>query len=106
MELEENAILLEEYASQMEELAEQRAQQLKNSERLAAIGQTAGMVGHDTRNPLQAITGDMYLIKQELESMPEGENKQAVFESIDAVNENLTYIDKIVSDLQDYTRPL
>ena len=106
IKLEENAILLEEYASQMEELAEQRAQQLKNSERLAAIGQTAGMVGHDIRNPLQAITGDMYLIKQELESMPEGENKQAVFESIDAVNENLTYIDKIVSDLQDYTRPL
>ena len=64
------------------------------------------MVGHDIRNPLQAITGDMYLIKEELKTMPEGENKQAVFESIDAVNENLTYIDKIVSDLQDYTRPL
>lgn len=106
VKLEENAVLLEEYASQMEELAEQRAQQLKNSERLAAIGQTAGMVGHDIRNPLQAITGDMYLIKEELKTMPEGENKQAVFESIDAVNENLTYIDKIVSDLQDYTRPL
>ncbi len=67
IKLEENAILLEEYASQMEELAEQRAQQLKNSERMAAIGQTAGMVGHDIRNPLQAITGDMYLIKQELD---------------------------------------
>ena len=106
IKLEENAILLEEYASQMEELAEQRAQQLKNSERLAAIGQTAGMVGHDIRNPLQAITGDIYLIKQELDTMPEGENKQAVFESIDAINENLTYIDKIISDLQDYTRPL
>ena len=90
----------------MEELAEQRAQQLKNAERLAAIGQTAGMVGHDIRNPLQAITGDMYLIKEELKAMSEGESKQAVFESIDAVNENLTYIDKIVSDLQDYTRPI
>ncbi len=106
VKLEENAVLLEEYASQMEELAEQRAQQLKNSERLAAIGQTAGMVGHDIRNPLQAITGDMYLITEELKTMPEGESKQEVFESIDAVNENLAYIDKIVSDLQDYTRPL
>ena len=106
VKLEENAILLEEYASQMDELAEQRAQQLKSSERLAAIGQTAGMVGHEIRNPLQAITGDMYLIKEELETMPEGENKREVFESIDAINENLTYIDKIVSDLQDYTRPL
>ncbi len=52
----------------MEELAEQRAQQLKKSERLAAIGQTAGMIGHDIRNPLQAITGDMYLIKDELKT--------------------------------------
>ena len=106
VKLEENAVMLEEYASQMEELAEQRAQQLKNSERLAAIGQTAGMVGHDIRNPLQAITGDMYLIREELKTMPEGECKQAVYECIDAVNENITYIDKIVSDLQDYTRPL
>ena len=106
VKLEENAVLLKEYASQMEELAEQRAQQLKNSERMAAIGQTAGMVGHDIRNPLQAITSDMYLITEELKSMPEGESKKSVFESIDSVNENLNYINKIVSDLQDYTRPL
>lgn len=106
VKLEENAVLLEEYASQMEELAEQRAQQLKNAERMAAIGQTAGMVGHDIRNPLQAITSDMYLITEELKSMPEGESKQSVFESIDSVSENLTYINKIVSDLQDYNRPL
>ena len=33
----------------------------KNTERLAAIGATAGMVGHDIRNPLQTITGELYL---------------------------------------------
>ncbi len=104
--LEENAVMLEEYASQMEELAEQRAQQLKDSERLAGIGQTAGMVGHDIRNPLQAITGDMYLITEETKLMPAGESKNAILESIDSINENLMYINKIVSDLQDYTRPL
>jgi PAS domain S-box-containing protein len=104
--LEENAVMLEEYASQMEELAEQRAQQLQTAERLAAIGQTAGMVGHDIRNPLQAITGDMYLIGEEIAGMPEGDSKQAIVESIESVNRNLVYINKIVSDLQDYTRPL
>jgi signal transduction histidine kinase len=104
--LEENATMLEEYASQMEELASQRAQQLQNAERLAAIGATAGMVGHDIRNPLQAITGDMYLIAQEVEEMPDGESKQSIVESLDSVNRNLVYINKIVSDLQDYTRPL
>ncbi len=104
--LEENAVMLEEYASQMEELAEQRAQQLQNAERLAAIGQTAGMVGHDIRNPLQAITSDMYIISEEAKDMEDGENKEAIMESIDSVNQNLGYINKIVSDLQDYTRPL
>ena len=34
---------------------------LEKSLRLAAIGETAGMVGHDIRNPLQAITSDLYL---------------------------------------------
>jgi len=48
----------------LERLVEERTKQLKDSERLAAIGATAGMVGHDIRNPLQAITGDLYLAKQ------------------------------------------
>ena len=34
----------------------QLEQQLRENERMAAIGATAGMVGHDIRNPLQAIT--------------------------------------------------
>ena len=106
VKLEENAVMLEEYASQMEELAEQRAQQLKDSERMAAIGQTAGMVGHDIRNPLQAITSDMYIIAEEAKTMKDDDSKQAILESIDSVNENINYINKIVSDLQDYTRPL
>ena len=38
----------------------------KDSERLIAIGQTAGMVGHDIRNPLQAITGDLYLLNDDI----------------------------------------
>ena len=63
--LEENACLLEEYANQMEELANERAKQLNQAERLATIGQTAGMVGHDIRNPLQAIAGELYLAKDE-----------------------------------------
>ncbi len=49
--LEESAVRVEEYANQMEDLAEKRAAQLKDAERLAAIGATAGMVGHDIRNP-------------------------------------------------------
>jgi len=104
--LEENAIQLEEYSSQMEELAEQRANQLKDAERLAAISATAGMVGHDIRNPLQAITSDVFLAKAELASTPESEEKKNALESMQEIEKNIDYINKIVQDLQDYARPL
>ena len=80
--------------------------QLQDQERLAAIGATAGMVGHDIRNPLQAITGDVYLAKLELASTPESEEKKNALESLDEIENNVTYINKIVADLQDYARPL
>jgi signal transduction histidine kinase len=90
----------------MEELANQRLEQLRNAERLAAIGATAGMVGHDIRNPLQAITSDVFLAKSELASIPDSEEKNNALESMDEIEKNIDYINKIVQDLQDYARPL
>jgi PAS domain S-box-containing protein len=104
--LEESAIRLEEYANQMEALANQRAAQLKDAERLAAIGATAGMVGHDIRNPLQAITGDVYLAKTELASLADSQEKKNALENLDEIEKNIFYINKIVADLQDYARPI
>ncbi|MCW3996917.1 MAG: PAS domain S-box protein [Candidatus Bathyarchaeota archaeon] len=78
----------------------------ERTKRLSAIGQTASMVGHDIRNPLPAITGDLYLLKEELKGMPKSKRRQLMDESIDAIDKNIAYINKIVSDLQDYTRPL
>ena len=40
------------------------------------------MVGHDIRNPLQAITGDVYLAKTELASIPESDEKKNALESL------------------------
>jgi PAS domain S-box-containing protein len=80
--------------------------QLQENMRLAAIGQTAGMVGHDIRNPLQAVLSDTFLLKEELASMPDGQTKSEVAESLDGIEKNVEYINKIVQDLQDYSRPL
>jgi signal transduction histidine kinase len=104
--LEEKAAEVEEYASQMEELAEDKAKKLNDAERMAAIGQTAGMVGHDIRNPLQAITSELYLQKLETNSLPDSEVKETLLENIRGIEENIVYINKIVADLQDYARPL
>jgi PAS domain S-box-containing protein len=97
---------LEEYSQHLEGLVEERTKQLKDSERLAAIGATAGMVGHDIRNPLQAIVGEIYLAKEEIKEMPNGEGKRAMDDSIGEIEKNVDYINKIVVDLQDFARPI
>ncbi len=96
---------LEEYAKQLEKLVEDRTRELKDKERLAAIGETAGMVGHDIRNPLQAITNELYVARQTMAYYPE-KGKNDALESIGIIQEQTDYISKIVSDLQDYARPL
>jgi PAS domain S-box-containing protein len=97
---------LEDYAKHLEELVEERTKQLKDAERLVVIGQTAGMVGHDIRNPLQSIIGDVYLAKMDLASLPDSEEKESVRESLEAIGKQTGYINKIVLDLQDFAKPL
>jgi two-component system sporulation sensor kinase A len=80
--------------------------ELEDSKRLSAIGATAGMVGHDIRNPLQAVMSETFLLKEELAAMPEGKTKQAMTESLESIDKNIAYINKIVQDLQDYSRPI
>ena len=82
--------------------AQEAAKKLKDSERLAAIGATAGMVGHDIRNPLQAITSDLYLAKTELAELSDNVQKKNALESLDEIQKNIDYINKIVVDLQDF----
>ncbi len=96
---------LEEYAKQLEELVQERTRELKDKERLAAIGETAGMIGHDIRNPLQAIINELFIARQAMNTYPSEETKEAL-ESMSLIQEQTDYISKIVSDLQDYARPL
>jgi PAS domain S-box-containing protein len=97
---------LEENNRDLEVMVQERTERLKDAERLATIGATAGMVGHDIRNPLQAITGDVYLAKTDLVNLPETEEKKKVLESLQEIERNIDYINKIVADLQDFSRPL
>ena len=89
-----------------EELVQESAKKLKNFERLATIGATAGMVGHDIRNPLQAIINDLYLVKSDISSVPNSEEKKNALESLDEIGNNVLYINKIVTDLQDFVRQI
>jgi signal transduction histidine kinase len=97
---------LEQYGKRLELLVEKKTMQLRDAERMAAIGETAGMVGHDIRNPLQSVVSELYLQRQEVTALPDGEAKRSLQESIRNIETNLYYIDKIVADLQDYSRPI
>ncbi len=97
---------LEEYTKNLENIVNERTKKLKDAERLAAIGATAGMVGHDIRNPLQSILGDLYLIADDVTFLHEGEEKKRISESIESIRKNVDYIDKIVRDLQYFAIPL
>jgi signal transduction histidine kinase len=55
---------------------------------------------------LQSIIGEVYLAKEDLKQLPEGTVKSSLDESICSIEEQATYINKIVTDLQDYAKSL
>ncbi|MBC7078431.1 MAG: hypothetical protein H5T92_09025, partial [Synergistales bacterium] len=101
--LESSSEELKRYAAHLEELVEEQMARLREKERLAAIGETATMVGHDLRNPLQSIMNIAYLMEEEGASLPP-DKREVLAKWIKRLKENVVYMDKIVSDLQDLTR--
>lgn len=99
---------LKRYSEQLEVLVEERTDQLKKAERLAAIGETAAMIGHDLRNPLQAVYCMIYLAKERLNSgrMVPTEGQIGLEDILDSIEESADYMNKIVSDIQDYARTM
>jgi len=77
---------------------------LKENERMAAIGETAAMVGHDLRNPLQVIVGSIDLIKKRLNKRGDSSDGREIEKWVDKIDAQTDYMNKIVSDLQDYSR--
>jgi signal transduction histidine kinase len=100
---------LEEYAEQLEQKVEERTRELKKSQeqllkaqRLAVIGELAGMVGHDLRNPLTSISGAEYYLKKRVG--PEVDSK--IKEMLALIEKNIAYSNKIINDLLDYSREI
>jgi two-component system sporulation sensor kinase A len=94
------------YTEHLQELVNEKTEQLKASERLAAIGQVAGMVAHDIKSPIQAITNELYLAEQAAADNPENKGISEILESINNVQEQVDYITRVLTDLQDFSKPL
>ncbi len=80
--------------------------QWQSKERLEAIGETAAMVGHDIRNPLQAIESDLYLLRSDIAELSNEETQRVASVSLESLEKNVRYIGKIVRDLQDFAKRL
>ena len=74
---------------------------LLRSRHMAAVGETAAMVGHDLRNPLQGIMGAAYLLKTCEDHLGE-QGKKMLHLIEDAIQRS----DKIINDLLEYSREI
>ena len=97
------------YSKHLKSMVELRTVQLKaaneqlvKSERLAAIGELAGMVGHDLRNPLSAIKNATYYLKKKGTTISETQSK----EMLETIDKSIEHSDKIINDLLEYAREM
>lgn len=86
----------------LERLVEERTRKLRDAERLAALGELAGMVGHDIRNPLTGIAGATYILKTRLGEKADSRAR----EMLDLIERNVQYSDRIINDLLDHSREI
>jgi signal transduction histidine kinase len=100
---------LRRYSEHLEELVEERTKELRKaqeqileSERLAAIGKVASMVGHDLRNPLTGISNAVYYLKKNLGSNMNEKTK----EMLEIIEKSIKHSNDIISDLLDYSREI
>jgi len=97
---------LQGYSERLEEMIEERTQELREAqeqlvrrEKLAVLGQLAGGVGHELRNPLGAIKNAAYFLNMVLE-----EPQPDVKETLEILSQEVATSEKIISSLLDFAR--
>ena len=97
---------LKKYSEQLEEMVDERTRQLSDAqealvrkEKLAVLGQLAGGVGHELRNPLGVISNAVYFLQMTLTNADE-----TTREYLGMIDEEVSTAEKIVSDLLDFSR--
>jgi signal transduction histidine kinase len=97
---------LADYAGHLEEEVHERTRELREAqeklvrqEKLATLGQLAGSMGHELRNPLGVISNAIYFLKA---AQPNANAK--VKEYLNMIEKEARTSDKIITDLLDFTR--
>ncbi|MGB8212428.1 MAG: ATP-binding protein [Anaerolineales bacterium] len=97
---------LERYSEHLEEIVAERTRALSEAheklvrqEKLAVLGQMAGSVGHELRNPLAAINNAVYYLKM---VQPEADEKVKQYHGL--IEHEVHTAEKIITDLLDFAR--
>ena len=100
---------LEEYSEGLELTVEDRTQELREAnqrllkaERFSAIGELAGMVGHDLRNPLTGIKNAAYYLKRKKGCLEEAQGTQM----LNIIDSSVDHANRIINDLLEYSREI
>ncbi len=98
---------LKEYSERLEEMVEERTQELREAqeqlvrkEKLAVLGQLAGAMAHELRNPLAAVSNAAYFLNMVLEG-PEPEVKEV----LEILKKEVGASERIISSLLNFARP-
>ena len=82
----------------------QAQSQLVRTEKLAAIGELAGSLAHDLRNPLGAINNAVYYLKQRLAPSEVAKSNPRIGQFLGVVEEEVEHSNRIISDLMAFAR--
>jgi len=83
---------------------EEAQDQLVRSEKLAAIGQIAGGIAHDLRNPLGAINNAIYYLKRRPGASEIAEANPRIGQFLRIAEEEVEHSNAIISDLMSFAR--
>ncbi len=81
--------------------------ELEVSRRLAAVGKLTAGVGHEVKNPINAMVVHLELLRSKLQVAGEGRSFLAGAQRhVDILASEMTRLDRVVQTLTDFTRPM
>lgn len=83
------------------ESVEEIESELELSRRMAAIGRLTAGVGHEVKNPINAIVVHLELLKNKL-----GSEHSPAFRHLDVIDAEIHRLDRVVQTLVDFSRPV
>lgn len=79
---------------------------LQTSERLSAMGRVTAGVAHEVKNPLNAMTTWLGVLKEKLPAQGTGERAQLAQQALKVLESEIHRLDRVVKTFLDFTRPV